>query len=77
MNQVSISNLKPMKAVEIKAALPFEVTADGVVVAVMGKPGQIPKVLARQTQCPNCKMVYNVTEPDGRPGFFTIKHPKG
>jgi len=28
------------------------------------------------TQCPNCKMVYKATLPDGKPHFLSGKHPK-
>ena len=28
------------------------------------------------TQCPNCKMVYKATVPDGKPHFLSGKHPK-
>jgi len=79
MRQITVSNLKLLKVAEVRDGMPFELIADGVVIAVVVKPGEPekPKLLARQTKCPNCKMVYNVTEPDGKPGFFTMKHPKG
>jgi len=70
-----MSTLKAMKASELKAALPFEVTSDGVVIAVA--QAEYKATGKGKTQCPNCKLVYDYAEPDGKPYFFTMKHPKG
>ncbi len=81
MNQVSISELKKLTAVEIKGKLPITITSDGEVMAVIDHPVNRKETLEVltivKTQCPNCKLEYDVTPPDGKPFFFTIKHPKG
>ncbi len=81
MNQIAITEFKKLTASEIKAQMPITITSDGVVIAVVGQPitgklrPAIPPPIVR-TKCPNCKMEYDVTPPDGKPFFFTIKHPK-
>lgn len=69
----SVTGLKTMKAEEIKGYLPFELTSDGVVIAVVQSPDTKP--VKAKTQCPNCKLVYDYTEPDGKPFIFTLRHP--
>jgi hypothetical protein len=83
MNTIAISKLKQMKVAEIKEALPMEITSDGDVIgylqveaSVIHEIKEVPKPETRQTKCPNCKFVYTVTEPDGKPPFFTMRHPK-
>jgi len=80
MNQIPISKFKIMKVAALKEALPFQVTADGSTIAVVScgvagadTPSAIP--LATKTKCPNCKFEYLVTPPDGKPPFFTVRHP--
>jgi hypothetical protein len=84
MNQITISNLKKMTVAEVKGSIPFEVIADGDVIAMMtdGKTSApvvkevIKEVkMSGMTQCPNCKMKYLVTPPSDKPFFFTMKHP--
>lgn len=84
MNKIPISKFKIMKVADIKEAVPFAVIADGDTVGYFQKepvvvqadvPAPIPQV--RMTKCPNCKLEYSVTEPDGQPFFFTMRHPKG
>ena len=67
MNKVAISALKQMRVEEMKALLPFEVTADGIVIGRMSKFG---KVNIRM-KCPNCKFVNEMEEPDHSPGFLS------
>ena len=76
MKQVSISLLKGLRAGELKGMLPFEITSDGVVIAVMtdGHNGtHVPEVGEIKTKCPNCKFVYNVIPPDNKPDFFSCQ----
>ena len=78
--EVSISEFKKLKAGEIKAKLPIELTSDGVRIAMMEVPGlptfKLPKYpVTQETQCPNCKLKYKVTPPDGRPLFLSGQHP--
>lgn len=28
-----------------------------------------------RTKCPNCGLEYNAQKPDGKPPFFSIRHP--
>jgi len=60
-----------MKVADIKAAMPFEIIADGVKIGVFQEEFKA----SGKTKCPNCKLEYEVTPPDGRPFFFTIRHP--
>lgn len=71
MNRVSISELKKMKVPEINQMIPCEITAEGDVIAVLGKEVK----LSGKTKCPNCKFEYNFTPSDGKPGYFSIQHP--
>ena len=69
MNQVSVSNLKQMKVYDLKEKMPFEITADGEVIGVV--QSETKKI---QNKCPNCKLVFDYTEPDNKPPYFTIRH---
>ncbi len=77
--QISISELKKLKAGEIQKMVPVDLTSDGLVIAVIQDPGlpafKVPKLGVRMTQCPNCKLEYKVTPPDGRPLFLSGQHP--
>jgi hypothetical protein len=76
MKQITISELKRLKAEEIKTALPFEIVSDGEVIADVKMPGESVKQEDNSqipTKCPNCKMVYNVTKPDNQPIFMSMQ----
>jgi len=72
MKTQTITGLKSMRVEDIRGYLPFELTADGEVIAVLEEKYE-PKSV--RTQCPNCKLIYNYTEPDEKPPFFTTRHP--
>ena len=74
MNQIAIGKLKTMPVSAIRASMPVEITADGAVIGILQEKFTPRKA---KTKCPNCKLVYDYTEPDGKPGFFSGKHPKG
>ena len=82
MKQIAKSELIKMDTQQFKDALPFQVTSNGEVIGVFtdGKPQVIEKIIekpvAGRTQCPNCKMVYTVTPPDGKLPFLSGIHPK-
>ena len=84
MNHLTVSNFKLMKVAEIREQVPFELTADGTVIAVVESPNMhpidipapappVPKT--QRLKCPNCKGVYDFAADDGKPYFFTLKHP--
>ncbi len=58
---------------EIKKGVPIDVTADGEVVATLVAPGK--SMLGTLTKCPNCKTEFKVMPSDGKPFFFTMRHP--
>ena len=68
MKSVSISELKQLKASEIKSMLPFELTSDAIVIAEIIIRGKL------STKCPNCGLVYLTQRPDDSPYFFSIQH---
>ncbi len=74
MNQVSFTDFKKMRIEEIARQIPLEITYNGEVIGVLGKKASVINLKALKTKCPNCKMEYHVTLPDGKPPFFTIKH---
>jgi len=39
------------------------------------RPGAVIGQQKTRTKCPNCKFEYLVTPPDGKPPFFTMRHP--
>ena len=72
MIQITVTNEKKMTVPQRKAAMPYELMADGSVIGVMQEkytPGKA------KTKCPNCKFEYDFTEPDGKPFYFTSRHP--
>jgi len=75
VNQISLTAFKKMTSKQIVERMPFEVTADGDEICIVGEAppttavnddlyGKLP------TKCPNCGMVYNVQKPDNKPGYF-------
>jgi len=85
MGNISISTLKKMTVTEIKAAMPFKITADGDDVAVVAKeqiaalvPVPTPVKVVGKIQCPNCKLTFDAAKQNEiQPFFFSTKHPKG
>ena len=81
MRTIKISDLKLLKVSEVKEMMPLRVTADGSVLGIFQEEGQVKEEVVEKTktpiltQCPNCKMKYNVIEPDDLPSFFSIQHP--
>ncbi len=75
--KVSLTEFKKLirisSTVEIKAAIPIDITADGELVAVLVAPGK--SLVGTLTKCPNCKLEFKVTPSDGKPFFFTMRHP--
>ncbi len=69
MNQVKVTEEKKMTVAERKEKMPYEVLADGVVIAVVAEKW-IPRVA--KTQCPNCRFVYTYSGEE-RPFFFSTK----
>ncbi len=82
MFQMSISEFKKLTAAEIKNKLPIALTTDGLSLGVvlrenppaLAAPGKT--MTGTLTKCPNCKMEFTVKPSDGRPFYFTGKHPK-
>lgn len=74
MNEITISKFKILRAQDIKKAMPIRLMSDGVQVGII--IDGITPVEKVKTKCPNCKMEYLATVPDGKPGFFTVRHPK-
>ena len=68
MKSVSISELKQLKASEIKSMLPFELTSDAIVIAEIIIRGKL------STKCPNCGKIFDAQKPTDAPYFFSIKH---
>ncbi len=75
--KMSVTELKKFirlsSAAEIKAALPVDITSDGEVIAVLTPPGK--SMIGTLTKCPNCKLEFKVAPSDGKPFFFTMRHP--
>ncbi len=81
MTKVSLTDFKKLKIDELKSGLPLEITFNGDTIGVLTKVSaplhsDESERANLKTQCPNCKMVYTVTPPDGKPPYFTIRHPK-
>ena len=74
MRQITITELRKTPVKDIIAMLPFEVMADGEVMATVNKPGAPVK---GRTKCPNCKMEYDIEVPDGKPFFFSTQPKRG
>ncbi len=74
MNRIAKGELPKMKAADIKAALPFEVTSDGEVIAQVAAPGQAEEDVGKfKTKCPNCGLVYQGQKPDNKPNFLSMQ----
>ena len=71
MKQITLTQLRKMKVLEIEASLPFELTADSDVLGVVSTQGIDPSTV--KTKCPNCGLIYNAKVPDGKSYFFTIQ----
>ena len=68
MIQISITEEKKMTVAQRKAAMPYEVLADGEVIGEFSARGKL------STKCPNCGLVYETQKPSDAPFFFSIKH---
>ena len=68
MIQISVTDEKKMTVAQRKAAMPYEVLADGEVIGEFGARGKL------STKCPNCGLVYETQKPTDAPYFFSIKH---
>ena len=68
MIQISITEEKKMTVAQRKAAMPYEVLADGEVIGEFSARGKL------STKCPNCGLVYEAQKPSDAPFFFSIKH---
>lgn len=74
MKQVTRTEMEQMSVLELEAALPFELTENGDVLGVM--KSQDIEIGTVKTKCPNCGLVYQAKKPDGKPSYFTIRHPQ-
>jgi len=73
MQQITHSEEKKMTVADRKAAMPYEITADGEVIGIV-KSFDDTTVPTLKTKCPNCGLVYDAKKPDGKPTFFTLRH---
>lgn len=69
MKQVTISELKKLKAGELKSLMPVEVTENCEVIGEFSARGKL------STRCPNCGLVYDTQKPEDIPFFFSV-NPK-
>ena len=73
MQRITVTEEKKMTVAERKAAMPYEVAADGQVIAVVkAEDINMPTV---KTKCPNCGLVYDAKKPDNKPNFLSVQHP--
>lgn len=76
MTTCTMTEFKRLTVAQMKAMFPIEITSDGELFATIDKPkGREKSMVGTPTQCPNCKMEFRVKPPDGKPWFFTMKHP--
>ena len=69
MNQIAITDFRHLKVAELPDEV--ELTSDG---RTLGYFVKELKPVKGKTKCPNCKLEYTVTPPDGKPPFFTMRH---
>lgn len=74
MEQISHSKEKIMTVGERKAAMPYEILADGVVIGTVKAQDFEAAMPTVKTKCPNCGLVYDAQKPDEKPPYFTLRH---
>jgi len=82
MKQIAKGELNTIKTADLIASLPFEITSNGEVIAVVSATGTVPAAASQQvaeedvgkfkTKCPNCGLVYQGIKPDNKPGFLSM-----
>ncbi len=73
MNRITVTEEKKMTVPQRKEAMPYELVADGVVIAVVMKENQ--ELQTGRTKCPNCKFEYDLPKQDNSPAPFSVRHP--
>ena len=78
MKQITVTEEKKMTVAQRKEAVPYEVLADGIVIATVLPSGEEEPSKFKDTgmtKCPNCKFEYQLDKKDESPYFFSIQHP--
>ena len=73
MNQITVSKEKGMTVSQRKEMMPYELLADGIVIAVVRGPDEL--FAHGDITCPNCKFVVALPKQDSSPAPFSIQHP--
>ena len=68
MQQITVTNEKQMTVAERKAAMPYELLADGTAIGTVSADYYDGAKI--KTKCPNCGLLYDAQKLDGKPGFF-------
>lgn len=73
MNQITITKEKSMTVSQRKDAMPYELLANGFVIAVVRDAEEA--FASGDIICPNCKFVVALPKQDNTPYPFSIQHP--
>ena len=73
MNKLTVSKEKGMTVSQRKEMMPYELLADGIVIAVVRGPDEL--FASGKVTCPNCKFVVDLPKQDNTPAPFSVQHP--
>jgi hypothetical protein len=73
VNQITVTQEKKMTVAQRKEQMPYEILADGEVVAIV-RTKQQDSMIDKIT-CPNCKFVVSIPKETTNVSFFSVKHP--